>query len=76
MNDFVVVWCDSPLGLISVRIDSRGNPVIYNKAELPNTVAVPEDLTEIFAILSKRDGTLVAVPANSLNLTFGWKTRG
>lgn len=70
--NYIVVWCDSPLGLISTRVYNNGKPVTYCSRDLPSTVRIPGTTEGIFAILNKRDGTMVALHEAAVRSTFGW----
>ena len=68
----IIVWCDSPLGLISTRVDEQGKPVVYDISAVDDTVALPTTVDEVFAILNRRDGQKVAVRKDAVELLFGW----
>lgn len=72
LEPYAVVWCDSPLGLVSVRVDRLGEPCSYIRSEIPPQIALCENAAEVFTTLGRRDGTKIAVPYNSLYIFFGW----
>lgn len=73
MNDnVIIVWCDSPLGLISTRVNEDGRPVFFSGSELDESIPCLSDDREVFAILRKRDGTKIAIRDYNVKSLFGW----
>ncbi len=69
----LIVWCDSPLGLISTRVDEDGQPVRYTVDHVdPDVAPVVTHTRAIFDILRKKDGTKIAIPTPYVTQTLGW----
>jgi hypothetical protein len=68
---FAVIWCDSPRGLISYTcVPPSNKPTVH--AAVPDNATYVNDKDELFDILVKRDGTIVAFPYNLLYDYLGW----
>jgi hypothetical protein len=72
-TEYVVVWCDSPLGLLSTRVNDRGEPVRFLESEIPPEIRILGTATQVFEVLRAKDGTKIAVPYESLPFFFGWE---
>ena len=72
-TEYVVLWCDSPLGLISLRVQDDGTPVTFTELQIPPDIQICERAKEVFKVLNEKDGTKIAVPFNSLFAFFGWE---
>ncbi len=70
MRKVVVVWCDSPAGLISTRIDEDGSPVEFDMSQVDLDVVYDE--TDLFKVLGRKDGTKVALPIGLVEDCLGW----
>lgn len=72
-NECIVVWCDSPLGLVSTRVDESGLPVRFVIDNIDPTVAtLATHHRTVFDILKQKDGTKVAIPVPYVKQTLGW----
>lgn len=72
-TEYLIVWCDSPLGLISHRVHEDDSPILYTHGDIPPGIAIPDTANEVFKILSRRAGDKVAVSSYDVPLYFGWE---
>ena len=68
----LVVWCESPHGHISTRVDEQDNPIVYESTDLVD-IPVCWDLEDSFAILGKKDGMKIAIPTGQVSEVLGWE---
>jgi hypothetical protein len=72
-TEYIVVWCDSPLGLISHRVREDDGLITYTESEIPPSIPVVTSAREAFRLLNFKDGSKVAVPYKSVEFWFGWE---
>jgi hypothetical protein len=72
-TEYIVVWCDSPLGLISHRVRENDTLITYLENEIPPTIPIITSAREAFRLLNFKNGDKVAVPYESVEHWFGWE---
>jgi hypothetical protein len=70
-NRVIIVWCDSPSGLISTRVDSNDQILQFTDEQLPE-IEILTQPEKVFDILKRQDGTKIAIPLQYVSDILGW----
>jgi len=73
MTAYVVVWRGDKRSMVSTRVDDAGTVIVFTDETLPDDAEVVETEAEFMAVMTRADGTPVAIPTPRTEALLGWR---